>query len=89
MIKEFMYGTIAVFAIMLIYKVLIPVWFQFNASWTAVANAIPMDSDYTAAYSGLSTNETIALNYTFVGLVMIILLYMAIVVLRREGEQYN
>lgn len=78
---------LATFVIVILYKILVPVYVSFSIPWTAVSNTVITDPTYEGALSSLSPNINIAINYTFVGLAIIIGIYLAIVAIKREGEE--
>jgi len=89
MIKETLYFMLASFSVILLYKILVPVWVSFSNPWTTVSNSTITDPTFRSALVTLPGNETLAINYTFVGIVIILIVYLAIVVIKREGEEYS
>jgi len=87
MIKEVIYMMLATFCIVLLYKILVPVWVSFANPWTTVSNAVITDPTYEAAQATLGPNIFLAINYTFVGLAIIMIVYLSIVAIKKEGEE--
>lgn len=89
MIKETIYGVIAMFAVYLMYEILVPVWISFKTPFFAVSNTVIGDATYRSALTSLPTNLTTAINYTFVGLMLLLVAYLCIAAIRKEGETYD
>jgi len=87
-LKETLYTLAAVFSVITGYYFLIPVWNSFETNIVPIAQAQITDTAFLGGLGTIPNNLNVIIQYSFVALLIGLLIYLALVPFREESTSY-